>query len=162
MTTNGIDSIFAQWSGNWLYKREIRQAGQPAVIAVVEGEARYAPRGNSRYDYEEKGRVWVAASGKKYNCFRHFHIERHNDAIISSFADGIDAGKPFQTLDLDHGVLGGLPTDGANRRRSKYSILDADHFTATHETTGPRGNFITKTSFTRKPSGSLGLLHRHP
>lgn len=141
-----VNRSFAALDGRWFYEREVSGQAHGTGMAVF---SRMSPL---RYAYAEQGEL-LLSTGARVRGTRDYLYSLETPSLAIYFADGPNAGQPFQRLERFEQITGGLRASarhqcGDDLYEGVY-IFGGNDMTIVQSVIGPRKDYTIATHYRR-------------
>ncbi|MBB6577089.1 hypothetical protein HNP33_001140 [Comamonas odontotermitis] len=159
-------ALLRYFSGPWRFTRTMRGADELAIGEAV-GEALFQPGDANQLRYQESGQLQLANGERPLSFSRRFNYRMEGDTVRVDFADGLQAGQPYQHYRYNPQQKALLPVQthlcNLDRYDSRYELLDDTHFDLHTRIEGPHKHYLLHTRYCRLhkmaiPSPGEGVL----
>jgi len=156
-------ALLRYFSGPWCFTRTMR--GPDALaIGEAEGEALFQPGDANQLHYQESGQLRLANGERPLSFTRRFGYRMDGDTVQVDFADGLQAGQPYQHYRYNPQQKALVPVQthlcNLDRYDGRYALLDDTHFDLHTRIEGPHKHYLLHTRYHRLQCGDAGPKER--
>lgn len=145
-------ALLRYFSGPWCFTRTM-QGLDALAIGEAEGEALFQPGDANQLHYQESGQLRLVTGERPLSFTRRFDYRMDGDTVQVDFADGLQAGQPYQRYRYDPRQRALTPVQthlcNLDRYDGRYVLLDDTHFDLHTRIEGPHKHYLLHTRYRR-------------